>query len=92
MKKKTPATPRHIIVDTRTGEVVGAARAPMKKKWPIAVAALLCAVVVACCIIVWKSRPAPQPEASTSYVELPDGSKVWTSDSGNVTIRQLPQK
>ena len=44
MKKKTPAIPRHIIVDTSTGEVVGSIRKKNKKLSSVLLLILACVV------------------------------------------------
>ena len=44
MKKKTPAIPRHIIVDTSTGEVVGCIRKKNKKLSSVLLLILACVV------------------------------------------------
>lgn len=64
MKKKQAAIPRHIVVDTSTGEVVGVAK---RSRAPVAVAVVLVlALVVFVGVYAYiHTQPAQEPEQTT---------------------------
>lgn len=61
MKKKQAAIPRHIVVDTSTGEVVGVAK---RSRAPVVVAVVLALALVACVSMYAyiHTQPAQEPE------------------------------
>ena len=61
MKKKQAAIPRHIVVDTSTGEVVGVAK---RSHTPVVVAVALALALVVCVSMYAyiHTRPAQEPE------------------------------
>lgn len=90
MKKKQAAIPRHIVVDTSTGEVVGVAR---RSRTPVLVAVILALALV--CVSMYAyihTRPAQEPEPQqTAQVEtdkdrfLDSRAEAWENAEEGVT-------
>lgn len=89
MKSKIAETPHHIVVDTKTGEVVGFAR--KRSGVPAAVAAaLLVAAVVCVCVFVFRDQPPteepPQESANTAKEDFLEGrAEAWEDAEEGVT-------
>ena len=68
MKKEQAAIPRHIVVDTSTGEVVGVAK---RSRAPVVVAVVLALALVVCVSMYAyiHTRPAQEPEPQQTTQE-----------------------
>lgn len=91
MKKKQAAIPRHIVVDTSTGEVVGVAK---RSHTPVVVAVVLALALVVCVSMYAyiHTRPAQEPEpqqttqAETEKDRFLDGrAEAWEDAEEGVT-------
>lgn len=87
MKRKTVKAPRHIVVDTETGEVVGVARKSFAPT--VVVTALLVVAAVCVCVFVFLNRPpAEGPEESPGTAQqdfLENRAEAWENAEEGVT-------
>lgn len=89
MKKKQSAIPRHIVVDTSTGEVVGVAR---RSRAPVVVAVVLALALVVCVGLYAyiQTRLATEPQQTTQAETgkdrfLDSRAEAWENAEEGVT-------